>query len=230
MISDRPLRLVVCALLIASAVLFAIGVAIERHETHTEGRGSPAAQLPTPLLLADADQGKGETTIGATTPQSGETTARHERREKTRRSAHETPTERSHETKNERSHENGRESAHESPAQLAREHRNERIFGINPESTPLVAAVVAASLALALALWLRPTLLITATIIIIGLGAGAFDIREVLHQIDESRTNLIVIASIVALLHLAAGIGAAILTRRLLTNREPLPEHAPAAS
>jgi hypothetical protein len=93
MTSDRSLRLVVCGLLVVSAALFAIGVAIERHDTRAERAG-----LPRPLLLADSDQGTEEVTIGAATPRRREKTERREHRETTTRSGRETPAERSPET------------------------------------------------------------------------------------------------------------------------------------
>lgn len=92
---------------------------------------------------------------------------------------------------------------------------SERVFGINPESIGLVIAAVLVSLLLALALWrlptARPLLLLVA---LIALVFGIFDIREAIHQVSESRTNLTVVAAIVAALHLAATAVAFALARR----------------
>jgi hypothetical protein len=85
------------------------------------------------------------------------------------------------------------------------------VFGIDTESTALVIAAVAMSLLLAAALWISGAALVPLAIAGFALVAAAFDTREVFHQIDESRTNLIVIATIVAALHLAAATGSGVL-------------------
>ncbi|HEX8855385.1 MAG TPA: hypothetical protein VF752_07265, partial [Thermoleophilaceae bacterium] len=94
----------------------------------------------------------------------------------------------------------------------------ERVFGINTESTPLVVAAVAASVVLASALLASDALVILAGVIGFALVAAAFDVREAFHQADESRTNLIVIAAVVAALHLAIVASAATLARRRATR------------
>jgi hypothetical protein len=90
------------------------------------------------------------------------------------------------------------------------------ILGVNPESTALATVAAAGSLLLAAGLWFRPAwrwpLMITA------LGMSLFtvlDVREVLHQLDESRTSLALLATLVAALHLsAAAVAATLLARR----------------
>jgi hypothetical protein len=81
----------------------------------------------------------------------------------------------------------------------------ERLFGVDVESTPLVVLAVLAGLALAALAAsrigaLRGFLFI---VVAIGLAWAALDIREVVHQLDESRTGVAVIAMAVAVLHLA---------------------------
>jgi hypothetical protein len=95
------------------------------------------------------------------------------------------------------------ETSAESPAAHA---EGERLLGVDLESTPLVVLAVLAGLALAVLAAgrvgrARAFLLAVA---VIALAWAALDIREVVHQLDESRTGVAVIAVAVALLHLAA--------------------------
>lgn len=95
------------------------------------------------------------------------------------------------------------------------EEEEERVLGIDLEATPFIGLAAIASLALAAAAWLRPhvprLLLVTAVAM---LAFAVLDIREVLHQADESDTGLAVLAGVVAFLHLAAAAVAAGMGRR----------------
>jgi hypothetical protein len=105
----------------------------------------------------------------------------------------------------------GRETAGE----RANETKSEEVFGINLESTPLVVAVVAASLLLAGAvLPSSGSALVLVAILALAVVSAVFDVREAIHQVDESRTNLVVIASVVAALHAAAALVALALIRQ----------------
>jgi hypothetical protein len=83
-------------------------------------------------------------------------------------------------------------------------------LGINLESWTLVGVAVVLSLGLALAIWfrpLRPVLLVTA---VFALVFAVFDVAEVSHQVSASKTGLVAIATVVALLHLStAGLSVA---------------------
>jgi hypothetical protein len=98
---------------------------------------------------------------------------------------------------------------------------SERVLGVDAESTPLLVLAVLAGLALSVAaasqLGRRRHFLL-AVVVIAGAWA-AVDVREVLHQIDESRAAIAAVAIAVAVLHLLAG---AVAGRRAA--------HAPAAS
>jgi hypothetical protein len=98
----------------------------------------------------------------------------------------------------------------------AETHREAKLLGVNPEAVGLVIAAVVASVLLALAIWMRRIAVVLVAIVGFGLVFAAFDVREVLHQADESRTNLIAIASVLIGLHLlaAALAGAALITGR----------------
>jgi hypothetical protein len=97
----------------------------------------------------------------------------------------------------------------------------ERLLGVDVESTPLVVLAVLAGLALAALaaslIGLRRGFLLT--IVVIGLAWAALDIREVVHQLDESRTGVAVVAMSVAALHLAA----AAISGRLATQAPTTP-------
>jgi len=199
-VSSKTLRILVTLLLVASAALFAIGVAIERNSKHNEKH----AALGIDYVLA-ADEHVGESAAHRAAEQKHSKTA--------------PPTEAGHAPSDGRAghREAGSESGHpgESAAQLASEKQGERVFGIDIESPALVIAAVAVSLLLAAALWLTGSVLAALALAGFALVAAIFDVREVFHQIDESRTNLTVIAAIVAALHLAVVTGALVLARRL---------------
>jgi hypothetical protein len=222
--SPKALRALVSGLLVVAAALFAVGVAIERHDNRGEAGGEGHAFTGS-VLLADVDQPGSE---------AGESPARRarERRERTEprggrrgRSAPrggERPESRG-ETPAERRAESSGEPGGESAAHRARERGGERVFGIDTESTPLVAIAVGVSVLLALAIWLTGSPLALIAVAGFGLVAAAFDVREIFHQLDESRTNLVAIASVVAALHLAAAAGASALLRPRAFRDRPAP-------
>jgi ABC-type uncharacterized transport system permease subunit len=94
----------------------------------------------------------------------------------------------------------------------------ERIFGINADSTALVALAVAVSLSLATVIWIRSGIYAPLAITLFAVGATVFGAREVVHQISEHRTNLIVVASTIAALHIAAALSAVVLIRNRRTS------------
>jgi Flp pilus assembly protein TadB len=117
----------------------------------------------------------------------------------------------------------GREGEHREPSDKGEaalretgEHDAEaRRLGIDPESTPLLATAVAAGLALTV---LAASRMGTsrAFFVVVALAAlvwAALDIREIAHQIDESRSSIAAIAAVVAALHLAAAAVASFLAR-----------------
>src|SRR6476469_2336323 len=77
------------------------------------------------------------------------------------------------------------ETGHVESANGHAEH--ERLLGVDVEPTPLVVLAVAAG-----RVGLRRGCLLT--VLVIGLAWAAFDIREVVHQLDESRTGVAVVA------------------------------------
>jgi hypothetical protein len=93
----------------------------------------------------------------------------------------------------------------ESQAASGGERSELRPLGVDLEAAPVVALAAVASLALALPAWLRPRAATLLAIVAAAMFAfAALDAREVLHQLDEHRTALVLLAATVAALHAAA--------------------------
>jgi hypothetical protein len=91
---------------------------------------------------------------------------------------------------------------------------SESFFGIDYEAAPFVALAVAFSLALATAVWLRPGwALLLVLVALVMVAFAALDVREIVHQLDESKGGLAVLAAVVAVLHLAAAAVAGVMSR-----------------
>lgn len=106
--------------------------------------------------------------------------------------------------------ENGGESTEDHAAETgggAAERSSElRPLGIDIEGVGFVVPAALASLALAGLGWLRPRWLPGLAIIAVAMLAfGVLDVREAFHQSDENRTGLVILAAVVAALHLGAG-------------------------
>jgi hypothetical protein len=101
----------------------------------------------------------------------------------------------------------------------AAEHSPETLLGINPEATGLVVLAVALSLVLAALILTVRSPLLAAVAVPVMLAFTALDIREVTHQLNDSRPGLAALAATVALLHLAAGAAALLTTRN--TRSQP---------
>jgi cobalamin biosynthesis Mg chelatase CobN len=102
----------------------------------------------------------------------------------------------------------------ETSAQHAREGR---VLGVDLESTPMIVLAIVAGLALAI-LALSPLGTMRAILLALALGAlawSALDVREVVHQANESRTDLAIIAGFVVALHATAAALAVLLVGRI---------------
>jgi hypothetical protein len=102
----------------------------------------------------------------------------------------------------------------ENTAAHAAGHGSETLLGINPESTGLVVTAVVASLLLAALILTISSPLLAAAVAAVMLAFTALDIREVIHQLNESRPGLASLAAAIAALHLAASAAAVATTRR----------------
>jgi hypothetical protein len=85
----------------------------------------------------------------------------------------------------------------------------EELFGINPESAGLSAVVAVVSFLLAAVLVVRPGKRVLVAVVVVGLVFAALDVREVIHQANESNAGLLVMALITGLLHLSVAVVAA---------------------
>jgi hypothetical protein len=98
------------------------------------------------------------------------------------------------------------EGAHDETGAGETDSEDERVLGIDLESTPLIVLAVLAGLGLAALtatqLGRRRSFLLA--LAAIALAWALLDVREVVHQLDESRTGIALIATSVAVLHLAA--------------------------
>jgi hypothetical protein len=88
-------------------------------------------------------------------------------------------------------------------------------LGIDIEALAFVILAALASLGLALTAWPRPQ----STWLLIGVAAAIalfalLDVREVVHQADENRTGLAILAGAIAALHAAAAVVALVMARR----------------
>jgi O-antigen/teichoic acid export membrane protein len=87
------------------------------------------------------------------------------------------------------------------------------VFGVDLEQPRVVAAgAVAMVILAALALTWRRSL-VMASIALFALVFAAFDVREALHQHAEGRPSLIVIATVLACMHMAVALLATISAR-----------------
>lgn len=107
----------------------------------------------------------------------------------------------------------------------AQEIGDETLLGVNPESTAAVAGAVVASLLLASLAGLRPVPLFLLLGAAFCLTVALFDMREVAHQLDESRNGVAAVALLVTLLHLGASAAAVAAWRHT-----PAGHHAPPAA
>jgi hypothetical protein len=193
-----PLRAALTALLIVSAVVFAAGIAAERSvvaaeqgrlEAPSSGVGGEAIQIDSGELREQTEQSGGTHVEGASESSSVESASG-------------------------ASDERGGEAATSAEGNPSRERTGEAaehaVFGIDPEANSVPAGALVVTFLLAAAVWLRPT---PAVLALVGVFAAAFvilDVREVLHQQNESHTGLAALASLLALLHLAIAASAVV--------------------
>jgi hypothetical protein len=98
----------------------------------------------------------------------------------------------------------------------------ETLFGTDPESTPLIVLAIVASLLLAAGCWFRPEWRWMLVVTAFAMAAFAvLDLREVIHQLEESDTGLAFVAGAVATLHVAAAVTAVVLARRSREREAP---------
>jgi len=117
------------------------------------------------------------------------------------------------ETGAEGDHAAGTEGAAKGESPSGQEHSSETLLGINPEATSLVVTAVAVSLLLAALILTIGSPLLAGIVALAMLAFTALDIRELTHQLNESRPGLAALAAAIATLHLLACATALIATR-----------------
>jgi hypothetical protein len=160
--TQTELRAVLALLLVATAILFAIGATIERSQRHTES--------------GSTDTSKSETHAEGSNSEAGD--------------------------------ESGSAEAGSGERKIE---PSEDVLGVDVESIPAIIGAVAAALLLAAAVWWRRERLWLWATLAFGLAFTAGDVREVFHQLDESRTGVAVIAGVLIAAHLAIAVLAALM-------------------
>ncbi len=97
------------------------------------------------------------------------------------------------------------------------EESDETLFGVDPDSPLVVAAGVAASLLMAAAVWRSRSRWLLSLVAAAAVVFAVLDVREVAHQVRESNGGLMVLALVVAALHLGAALSAGLATRATQT-------------
>ena len=102
------------------------------------------------------------------------------------------------------------EAAERRAAESAESHADEaeggedtRVLGVDLEAPGPVTAAIVLSVVLAAGLWLTGRRDVAVAAIVAALVFAIFDIGEIVHQFDESRSGLAVLAGVVAAGHLA---------------------------
>jgi hypothetical protein len=98
-----------------------------------------------------------------------------------------------------------------------------RPLGIDLESTPLVLAAAAVSLLFAALVAFRPSPATLFAVVILGAGFTALELVEVVHQADQNRIGLLILALAAGILHAVAALLAAraLWAERQRTNAIP---------
>jgi hypothetical protein len=233
-----PRRTALVAVLIVATGLFAYGVLHERALIGS-GHGESAAQLAREIAASKASESpakRASETQAATGSESpakrASETGESNGSESPAKRASETGESNGSESAAKRASKNQAANGSESPAnragetsesgasghaETAAEHAREgRVLGVDLESTPMIVLAILAGIALA-TLAASPLGLVRAILLALALVAlawSALDIREVVHQANESRTDLAIVAGLVAALHVAAAGLAVTLARR----------------
>jgi hypothetical protein len=213
--------------LLVSAVLFAVGSLIERSKESTTAAaaersgetGAPAAESAArpkseqvhetprsapggPERAVARGEAGGETRSGA--PAHAETRSGdsgNARAASAERGPGETAAQLSSESRRSVGKDSQTGSGETARERLGERHSEAKLLGINPEALSLLVIAVIVSVLLAATIWFRPLVPVLIAIVGFGLLFAALDVREVLHQVDESRTSLIVIAGALIGLH-----------------------------
>ena len=176
------MRAAMATLLVASALLFAVGILIERANGSA---GTAQVEATSPPGQSTAPHVEGSSGEGETGGEAGESNAPQASVAATR--------------------EAGEAAGHTETGS------SEAILGIDPEAPPLVALAIILSLGAAFLVYRDGRTAVVAGAIAIAVGFAALDLLEVSHQLRDSTALVAVIAAVVAAGHLlAAWFGATI--------------------
>ena len=98
----------------------------------------------------------------------------------------------------------GAEAAAATNTEVGSERANEKLLGINLESTRLVVVAVIISIVLAVATWRSNTKLIVLITAAFAAVFAALDIIELVHQIERSAPGFAALAAVIAVIHAGA--------------------------
>jgi Flp pilus assembly protein TadB len=126
-------------------------------------------------------------------------------------------TETTGETSGETHSESGEETHPTTEEPTSESSSQERVLGINIESTPMIVLAVAITLVLAVAAWFSGASILLWMIVAFGIGFAMFDLLEAVHQNKESRSGLVVLAVALAMVHLTIAFVSGTLARRSAT-------------
>ena len=108
-------------------------------------------------------------------------------------------------------------------AESGGETHSEKIAGVDPESWPLVGLAIGIAWLVAAGVYWRGGRWLAAAVVF-GVLFAAGDVRELVHQIQESRTAVASIAGVLIAIHLLIAAAAAYAIRRPGTPARALPE------
>lgn len=184
----------VIGLILAATVLFVVGIVLEKgsEDNHHDESVAQAAETP-------AEQGAESPAHQAA--ESGGSAKLESPADQPKESA---PASEGGETPAEHAAELGGASHNES---------DEKVLGINLESTPFVLLAVIGSLLLVGMVWTGQAPWIFLVVSAAMIAFAVFDIAEVFHQVDRDEGGIAALAGLVAVLHLAAALGSAQLRR-----------------
>jgi hypothetical protein len=201
------MRVWLVGLIVLATIGFVIGTSIERRNSAHES----SARLRAEGAVAPAKP-------------SSESSANHVAE------AHAAPGESKHGTNGERGESAATHAAETAGSTTAEADTELRPLGVDIEAPAFVALAALTSLALAALGYRRPRSLLGLAAIAAAMALfGALDAREAWHQSDENQTGLVILAAMIAALHLAAaGIAVALAARRRASDSPGAPGTIPA--
>lgn len=231
-------RLTAAALIIVAAAVFAIGVSFERHSEAADAAeqplatSSPTNQVPT-TSVAPTSSSTAPTTHqsdqdgGGDADHDGGSDEDHHAVATTARATTAAPattvTPGAVAAQGDGDADGGQDQDTSAGQAAEAVEHSELVFGVNLESTPWVTAAVVVSVLLAAAMLTLGMPWLAGVIALAMLAFAALDIREIVHQLGESRLDLVAVAILVALLHVLAAVTAGHVARTAHIQRDGTP-------